>query len=83
MKEIGSPYHSKYYLKTLLRTLKTNAELVIIRDTSDEPAGAALLIYHNKKAVLLHANILNKYRAVGGGGGDFLYWSVIDHCCRR
>lgn len=81
MSELGSPYHSKYYLEILLRTFKTNAELVIIRDNTGDPAGAALLIYHNKNAILLHANILSKYRALGCG--DFLYWSVIEHCCRR
>ena len=81
MRELGSPYHSKNYLELLLRTFGPLSEIVIIYDQKMNPCGAALLMYHKKSVVLLHANILKNYRSEGAG--DFLYWSVIDKCCRR
>ena len=81
MKELGSPYHSKFYLETLLKTLGSKAEFVILYGKDKQPVGASLLIHHHQKVVLLHANFLRKYRPLRAG--EFLYWSIISECCRR
>lgn len=81
MKELGSPYHSRRYLETLLKVFGNKSELVTIYTKDLKPAGGSLLLYHCNKATLLHANILRKYRPLCAG--DFLYWSTIDECCRR
>lgn len=79
MKELGSPYHSKYYLKTLLNLLGSKAELTVIFTKDDRPAACALLISHKNHVVLLHANSLVKYKKMIPS--DFLYWSIVSRLC--
>lgn len=81
MKELGSPYHSKKYLKTLLEMPDMCPKLVVVYDVDKKPAGCSLLVQHNNVVIQLHANTLRKYRALNLG--DFLYWSVIEHSCNQ
>ena len=81
MRELGTPYHSKSYLRTLLETVGDNAELVIVYCTDNQPVGGSLLIRNQDHVVQLHANVLRKYRHLVAG--DFLYWSVISEYGRR
>ena len=81
MKELGSPYHSKKFLKTLLNELESQSEMAVIYTKDGKPTGAALMIFHQQSAILLNANCLTQYRALNPG--EFLYWSLISECCRR
>lgn len=80
MHELGSPYHQRSYLQSMLDNLGERVELVVVDDRDGCPAGGGVLIYDGKTANNLHANILRRYRA--DYAGEFLYWSILDHCCR-
>jgi len=81
MKELGSPYHSKKYLETILDKFGNRAEFAVAYCETGEPIGGSLLMHHCDTTTLLHANILRKHR--NKYAGEFLYWSVIAECCRR
>ena len=81
MKELGSPYHSRAYLDHILEVFGKRVLLAVSRTRDGTPAGAALLFFHRDTAVLLHANVLRKYHALKPA--EFLYFSVIEECCRR
>lgn len=78
MHELGSPYHSKRYLSTMLENLGEKLEFVVVYTKDGSLAGGGVLIYHGKTANNLHANILRRYRS--DYAGEFLYWSILEHC---
>ncbi len=75
MHELGSPYHSKTYLRAMAESLKDNLEFAVVHDSKGRLAGAGVFIFHHGIATNLHANILRKFRQ--DYAGEFLYWSVI------
>lgn len=79
MHELGSPYHSPQYLKAMLENLGEKLEFVVVYAGDGRLAGGGALIYHGKVANNLHANILRRYRSEYAG--EFLYWSILEHCC--
>lgn len=80
MHELGSPYHSKSYLRTMAQSLGENLEFVVLYRNS-EIAGAGVFIAQGDTVTNLHANILRDYRA--DYAGEFLYWAVIERYCER
>jgi FemAB-related protein (PEP-CTERM system-associated) len=81
MHELGSPYHSENYLRTMASRLGEDLEFAVLRDSNDALAGGAVLVYHGDTATNLHANILHGYRSEYAG--ECLYWSILEHYCRR
>lgn len=81
MHELGSPYHSKKYLRDMATLLGDDLEFVVVRDAKGSLAGAAVLIYQGKTATNLHANILHDFRSEYAG--EFLYWSMLEHYCQK
>ncbi len=81
MHELGSPYHSKNYLKTMANLLGENLEFAVIKDVKDTLVGSAVLAYHGTIATNLHANILHKYRS--DYAGECLYWNILEHYCQK
>ena len=81
MHELGSPYHSKKYLRTMASLLGENLEFVVIKDAKDSLVGGAVLAYHGDTATNLHANILNQYRSEYAG--ECLYWNILEHYIQR
>ena len=81
MHELGSPYHSKEYLRRMASLLGDDLEFAVVRDAQERFAGAAVLIYQDGTATNLHANILNDFRS--NYAGEFLYWSLLEHYCQR
>ena len=81
MHELGSPYHSKEYLQRMATLLGEDLEFVVVRDTTGRLTGAAVLIYQGGTATNLHANILNEFRS--NYAGEFLYWSMLEHYCKK
>lgn len=81
MHELGSPYHSRQYLKTMAEELGDNLEFVVLKDAKAALAGSAVLVYHRGVATNLHANILRGFRS--GYAGECLYWSIFEHYCRK
>lgn len=81
MHELGSPYHSKKYLQTMAELLGDDLEFAVVSDAKGNLAGAAVLVYHDKTASNLHANILHDFRA--DYAGEFLYWSLLEHYCQK
>lgn len=75
MHELGSPYHSKTYLRAMAESLKDSLEFAVVHDSKGRLAGAGVFIFHHGVATNLHANILRKFRQ--DYAGEFLYWSVI------
>ena len=75
MHELGSPYHSKTYLRAMAESLKDNLEFAVVHDSKGRLAGAGVFIFHHGVATNLHANILRRFRQ--DYTGEFLYWSVI------
>ncbi|MFN8427993.1 MAG: GNAT family N-acetyltransferase [Anaerolineales bacterium] len=81
MRELGSPYHPKKYLRTMASLLGENLEFVVIKDAKDSLVGGAVLAYHGDTATNLHANILNQYRSEYAG--ECLYWNILEHYIQR
>lgn len=81
MRELGSPYHSRKYLETLLSEFNPKVQLVVIYDREQNPFGGALIAYHLAKACLIHSIFYKEYRT--RNAGEFLYWSIISECYQR
>ncbi len=81
MHELGSPYHSKKYLRTMASLLDDNLEFVVIKDEKESLIGGAVLAYHGDTATNLHANILHNYRA--DYAGECLYWNILEHYIQK
>lgn len=76
MHELGSPYHSKAYLRTMAEYLGDSLEFAVVYDPDGDIAGSGVFIYHGNTVSNLHANILRGKRRLYAG--EFLYWSVIE-----
>ncbi|WKZ47454.1 MAG: GNAT family N-acetyltransferase [Anaerolineales bacterium] len=81
MHELGSPYHSKEYLRKMASLLGENLEFVVIKDVEEDLVGSAVLVYHGDTATNLHANILHQYRSEYAG--ECLYWSILEHYIQK
>lgn len=81
MHELGSPYHSKNYLRAMAEALGERLEFAVMYAADGEMAGAGVFIFHGGTAANLHANILRNFRS--DYAGEFLYWSVIERYCLR
>jgi len=81
MHELGSPYHTKDYLRSMAGSLGEALEFAVIYGPQGELAGAGVFIFQGGVATNLHANILHKFRP--DYAGEFLYWSVIVRYCQR
>jgi hypothetical protein len=81
MHELGSPYHSKKYLRRMAVLLGDKLEFVVMKDAKGILAGSAVLIYHGGMATNLHANILRSYRS--DYAGECLYWTILEHYCEK
>jgi hypothetical protein len=81
MHELGSPYHSKAYLRRMAEFLGDTLEFAVIYGPRGDLAGAGVFIFQGTTATNLHANILRAFRP--DYAGEFLYWSVIKRCCER
>jgi len=81
MHELGSPYHTRSYLRAMADALGETLEFVVAYGKDGGIAGAGVFIAQGAQVANLHANILRKYRM--DYAGEFLYWSVIEHYCRK
>lgn len=81
MHELGSPYHSKIYLRRMAESLDKSLEFAVLYDARGELAGAGVFICQGDMITNLHANIFQRFRS--DYAGEFLYWSVIERYCRK
>ena len=81
MHELGSPYHSKTYLKKMAEYLGDTLEFAVTYDSHGEITGGGVFIYQDKMIFNLHANVLRFARS--NYAGEFLYWSVIEHAIQK
>jgi FemAB-related protein (PEP-CTERM system-associated) len=81
MHELGSPYHSKAYLKSMAEVLGESLEFVVLYGPKARIAGAGVFIAHGSVVTNLHANILRRYRS--NYAGEFLYWKVIERYSQK
>ena len=81
MHELGSPYHSKTYLRRMAELLGNQLEFAVMKDADGSLAGSAVLVYQGDMATNLHANILRDFRS--NYAGECLYWSMLEHYCDR
>jgi FemAB-related protein (PEP-CTERM system-associated) len=81
MHELGSPYHSKHYLRWMAEALGNALEFVVVYDSKERLAGAGVFISQVGIVMNLHANILRQFRSEYAG--EFFYWSVIEHYARK
>jgi len=81
MHELGSPYHSKKYLRDMAEALGGQLEFVVLKDAEGVLAGSAVLVYQDGMATNLHANILQQFRT--SYAGEVLYWSILEHYCQK
>lgn len=81
MHELGSPYHSKAYLRTLAESLGDNLEFCTLYTPDGKLAGAGVFIRQGRTVTNLHANILRAYRPQYAG--EFLYWKTIERYCLK
>lgn len=76
MHELGSPYHSKGYLRVMAECLGKTLEFAVVYDGDGKAVGGGTFIIHGDWVNNLHANILRRCRA--DYAGEFLYWSAIE-----
>ncbi|RJP55697.1 MAG: GNAT family N-acetyltransferase [Anaerolineaceae bacterium] len=76
MHELGSPYHSKNYLRKMAERLGETMEFAVLYDARGKIAGGGVFIHQGGTVFNLHANILRFARS--SYAGEFLYWSVIE-----
>lgn len=81
MHELGSPYHSKTYLRKMAEQLGDTLEFAVMYDSRGKIAGGGVFIVQDKTIFNLHANVLRFAR--GNYAGEFLYWSVIEHAIQK
>lgn len=77
MHELGSPYHSKGYLRAMAESLGQSLELAVLYGPHRDLAGAGVFVTQGNRVTNLHANLLRRFRP--DYAGEFLYWSVITH----
>ncbi|MBL8103098.1 MAG: peptidoglycan bridge formation glycyltransferase FemA/FemB family protein [Anaerolineales bacterium] len=76
MHELGSPYHSKNYLRKMAELLGNTLEFAVLYNAQGKISGGGVFIYQDDTVFNLHANILRHARSTYAG--EFLYWSVIE-----
>jgi FemAB-related protein (PEP-CTERM system-associated) len=76
MHELGSPYHSKAYLRAMAEALGEALEFAVMYGPRGELAGAGVFILQGNVATNLHANILRRFRS--DYAGELLYWSALE-----
>jgi FemAB-related protein (PEP-CTERM system-associated) len=81
MHELGSPYHSKTYLRKMAEYLGNTLEFAVTYDSKGKITGAGVFIYQGNTIFNLHANVLRFARS--SYAGEFLYWSVIEHAIQK
>lgn len=81
MHELGSPYHSKTYLRKMAESLGDTLEFGVAYDAKGKITGGGVFIYQGKTIFNLHANVLRFARS--SYAGEFLYWSVIEHATQK
>jgi len=81
MHELGSPYHSKTYLRTMAESLAETLEFAVLSAPDGKLAGAGVFIFHGGVVTNLHANLLRRYRS--DYAGEFLYWKAIERYCQK
>jgi FemAB-related protein (PEP-CTERM system-associated) len=79
MHELGSPYHSKKYLRRMAELFGDDLEFAVMKDSQDRLAGSAVLVYHSGAVSNVHANILRAFRS--GYAGECLYWTLLERYC--
>jgi hypothetical protein len=80
-RDLGSPYHSRTYLETLMAEHGDKALLALLYTSDGRPIGGSLLMQHEDTVSQLHVVCLKEYWSLYAN--DYLYWSVIEECCRR
>lgn len=75
MHELGSPYHSKAYLRRMAELLKDTLEFAVLYNAQGKISGGGVFMYQGDVIFNLHANILRHTRS--SYAGEFLYWSLI------
>ena len=81
MHELGSPYHSKSYLRAMAELLGDTLEFAVVLGPRGELTGAGVFTFQGDVVTNLHANILRRFRS--DYAGEFLYWSLIERYCRK
>ena len=81
MHELGSPYHSKTYLRKMAEHLGNTLEFAVLYNAEGKIAGGGVFIYQGDTVFNLHANILQHARSAYAG--EFLYWSVIERAIQK
>lgn len=81
MHELGSPYHSKTYLRKMAERLGDTLEFAVTYDSHGKIVGGGVFIVQDKTIFNLHANVLRFARS--NYAGEFLYWSVIEHAINK
>ena len=81
MHELGSPYHSKKYLRKMAELLGNTLEFAVIYNAQGKISGGGVFIYQGDTVFNLHANILRHARSTYAG--EFLYWSVIERAIQK
>lgn len=81
MHELGSPYHSKNYLRKMAELLGDTLEFAVMYNAQGKISGGGVFIYQGDTIFNLHANILRHARSTYAG--EFLYWSVIERAIQK
>ncbi|MBI5823106.1 MAG: peptidoglycan bridge formation glycyltransferase FemA/FemB family protein [Chloroflexi bacterium] len=81
MHELGSPYHSKNYLRKMAELLGDTLEFAVLYNAQGKISGGGVFIYQGDTVFNLHANILRHARSTYAG--EFLYWSVIERAIQK
>jgi FemAB-related protein (PEP-CTERM system-associated) len=81
MKHLGSPYHKKNFLKTIIDQFGDKVEIFVIYSKKGFPLSARFAIRHNDTLSILHGGMIRENQSIYAG--VFAYWNLIELCASR
>lgn len=81
MRELGSPYHAKRYLRQMAKSLGDALQFAAAYDAQGRIIGGGVFIHQGRTIFNLHANVLRFARS--SYAGEFLYWSVVERAIQN
>jgi len=75
MRELGSPFHSRAYIKSLIGLQDFEVLQILLLDNDQKPAGVTISLINKDKAFLLYSIVLNAHKK--HCAGNVLLWETM------
>jgi FemAB-related protein (PEP-CTERM system-associated) len=79
MRDLGSPVHSRNWIKSILETYGNRAQLVLVRMPDQTPAAGGILLCHDRTVSVPWASSLRRFNR--SNPNMLLYWTFLKFAC--